>query len=67
MDYYVFKSPQDNHAAVARMSERGTVGWPAIYDPATFQQCWDWIRANCTGGQTITRVHSEGRVPRRPR
>jgi hypothetical protein len=50
MDYYVFKSPQDNHAAVARMGEGGTVGWPVVYGPATFQQCWDWIRAHCTGG-----------------
>lgn len=49
-DYYVFKSPQDQHCAVARMGEGGTVGWPVLYGPATFQECWAWIRANCTGG-----------------
>ena len=52
MDYYVFKSPHDSHAAVAHMGEGGTVGWPAIYGPASFQQCWDWIRAHCAGGPT---------------
>jgi len=49
-DYYVFKSPLDGHCAVARQGEGGTVGWPQLYGPASFNECWAWIRSNCAGG-----------------
>lgn len=47
-DFYVFKSPEDGHGAVAQMA--GSKGWPVLYGPDTFEGCWAWIRANCKGG-----------------
>jgi hypothetical protein len=50
MDWYVFKSQTDSHAAVSQMGNPSVLGWPQIHGPDTFQGCWGWIRANCTGG-----------------
>ncbi|BCU76106.1 hypothetical protein [Luteolibacter sp. LG18] len=55
MDYYVFRSPLDGHAAVAKLGEGGTHGWAAMHGPDSFDGCWSWVRTNCTGGPNYFR------------
>ena len=49
-DFYVLHSPADRHCAVARLGEGGTVGWPQLHGPDSYQGCWNWIRTHCSGG-----------------
>jgi|307.fasta_scaffold414855_1 hypothetical protein len=49
MNWCVYKSPIDGHAAVARDAE-APAGWQMLHGPDSFEGCWAWIRANCRGG-----------------
>jgi hypothetical protein len=47
-DFYVYRSPLDNHYAVAKLGEGGVVaaGMANIYGPDTYAGCWAFVAAN---------------------
>jgi hypothetical protein len=47
-DYYVYRSPVDNHFSVAHLGEGGVVanGYTLVYGPDTFAGCWAFVAAN---------------------
>ncbi|MBV8161263.1 MAG: hypothetical protein JO265_10100 [Acidimicrobiia bacterium] len=47
-DFYVYRSPLDNHFAVARLGEGGVVaeGFALVYGPDTYAGCWAYVAAN---------------------
>lgn len=47
-DFYVYRSPTDNHYAVAKLGEGGVVGagMTKIYGPDTYASCWAFVAAN---------------------
>ncbi|MGH3849945.1 MAG: hypothetical protein ACRDRT_09625 [Pseudonocardiaceae bacterium] len=49
-DYYALRSPVAGHCAVARLGEGGTIGWPTLFGPAFFSDCWTFIGGRGTGG-----------------
>jgi hypothetical protein len=47
-EFYVYRSPVDNHYAVAQLGEGGVVaaGMANIYGPDTYAGCWAFVAAN---------------------
>jgi hypothetical protein len=63
-DWYVHKSGRDNHFAVARLWQGGTIQWPGAtieHGPDTFEGCWAWIAANAIDSGPI--FHAAGLPP----
>jgi hypothetical protein len=63
-DWYVYKSGLDNHFAVAKLWEGGTIQLPGVqimFGPSTFVDCWAFVAANAVDSGPY--FHAPGTPP----